>query len=89
MTKKRTKFYIKLGILFFGITFLFWNCENNSEKIEANEENIDFSVKPQIKTFTLNQLQNINTFNVFLPFVIQMLPMSLILLQEIQANQTM
>ena len=76
MTKKRTKFYIKLGILFFGITFLFWNCENNSEKIEANEENIDFSVKPQIK-------------NVFLPFVIQMLPMSLILLQEIQANQTM
>lgn len=63
MKNKRLKQYLKIGSLLFGITFLLLNCENNSEQIEANEENIDFSVKPQIKTFTLNQLQNVNTFS--------------------------
>jgi hypothetical protein len=62
MRKQQLKNYLKLGILLFGITFLLWNCENNSEQIETMEQKIDFTVKPQIKTFTLNQLQNDNTF---------------------------
>ncbi len=61
--KNKLKKTLKLGILLFGILLLLWNCENNSEQIESVQEKIDFTIKPQIKTFNLNQLKSDNKFN--------------------------
>jgi hypothetical protein len=35
--KNRKTNFIKLGILFFGISFLLWNCENE-EKTDVNPQ---------------------------------------------------
>lgn len=70
MKKHQLKKVLKLGILLFGVSFLIWNCQTDPESIETIQENIeviqehiDFTVKPKIETFTLEQLEKDIDFN--------------------------
>ena len=44
--KNKLKYYLKFGILYFGIPFLLWNCES---------ENVDTGQQPIIETVPVNE----------------------------------
>lgn len=61
--KKKLTDLLKIGILFFGVSLLLWNCEKDSETIQPIEETIDFTLKPKIENFSLSQLSQDKDFN--------------------------
>lgn len=59
--KNRKINFLKLGILLFGVSLLFWNCEKDFENLNSTKEKLSIS-KPRIETFTLEQIEKDNTF---------------------------
>ena len=53
--KKRKLHFLKLGILFFGITISLWNCEKEVINIEKEEVNLN---KIIVEEFSINNNSN-------------------------------
>lgn len=60
--KSKLKNYLKIGILFFGISLLLWNCEKG-ETIEHNHQSIENN-SSKFKRLSINDLiKNDETFS--------------------------
>ena len=63
--KTRKLNFLKIGILFFGITILLWNCEKEEISIDTieNFENIETELKKNTKIISLEDLQSKQKLN--------------------------